>query len=80
MKKLFMVLCVLIMFFEIIGCLSDDPASKVSKSSFTSPTVATSDTEPISSGPFPVPEPATLILLGTGMVVLAGFGRKTFKK
>jgi purine-cytosine permease-like protein len=27
-----------------------------------------------------VPEPATLLLLGVGMVSLAGFGRKKFKK
>jgi len=83
MKKLFMVLCIVIMFFGVIGCpenSSDNPATKSSFTSITSTPVASSDAPSTGDTPLATPEPATLILIGSGLIGLAGLGRKKFKK
>jgi hypothetical protein len=85
-KKLFMFLCIVVLFFGIAGCPGDDAQftsstpSVVKKISNDNP--GGSETLPVGENTegSTVPEPTTLALLGAGLIGLVGFGRKKFKK
>ena len=71
MKKFFLFLCIVIMFFGIVGSTSsDDLTPKATISSVvTKPQIGDYVASPFST-------PAALLLLGFGLIGLAKFGRK----
>ena len=77
MKKLLVFLCVVFMIIGAVGCKSSSSRGTISDSV----TSVTTQTENVTGGgdtASHVPEPATILLLGSGLVGLAGVGRKKF--
>jgi hypothetical protein len=79
-KKIFMILFILIIFFGSVGYSSlDDSAHRTFTSSIATKSIVGFHTASGDSD-LHVPEPISLVLLGSGLVALSLIGRKRFGK
>lgn len=75
MKKLLVLLCVAFMILGAFGCKKDSSSTASNSSGLVATLESSQD-----KGPASVPEPATILLFGSGLVGLVGIGRKKFFK